>query len=137
MPFQYDQRTGSLYHGGEFVGIGYAGNGESMNNPDRQDIPMHGPIPRGIYKMHPPEDRPNTGKASIFLEPMAPPQTVPYVAQTDPLWWMHGRAGFYMHGDNPQMNHSASDGCIIMAKDIRSYVAGFIESGDTTLEVVA
>ena len=44
-----------------------------------------------------------------------------------------GRTHFRIHGDNKQMNFTASDGCIILSRPIRARIAN---SGDTRLEVV-
>ena len=35
---------------------------------------------------------------------------------------MYGRSGFYIHGDNPRGDKSASEGCIILARPIREAV---------------
>ena len=45
-----------------------------------------------------------------------------------------GRDGFLIHGDNQDMNHTASHGCIILPKIIRAAISA---SGDHVLEVVA
>ena len=35
----------------------------------------------------------------------------------------HGRDGFLIHGDNPALNGSASEGCIILGKPLRELIA--------------
>jgi hypothetical protein len=52
----------------------------------------------------------------------------------DPRNVMHGRGSFLIHGDNAAMNHTASDGCIIMARPIRETIDA---SRDRELQVVA
>jgi hypothetical protein len=47
---------------------------------------------------------------------------------------MFGRDGFLIHGDNSAMNHTASEGCIILTRDIRQRIS---DSGDTQLTVIA
>jgi hypothetical protein len=46
---------------------------------------------------------------------------------------MHGRSGFYIHGDNNRGDNSASTGCIILGKAIRKRIGN---SGDNTLHVI-
>jgi hypothetical protein len=45
-----------------------------------------------------------------------------------------GRSDFFIHGDNAQLNHSASDGCIILVREIRQQI---VDSLDSDLQVVA
>ncbi len=47
---------------------------------------------------------------------------------------MFGRFAFRIHGDNAQMNHTASDGCIIAALPIRQEI---VNRALKRLEVVA
>jgi hypothetical protein len=47
---------------------------------------------------------------------------------------MFGRSGFLIHGDNAEMNHTASDGCIILSHDIREQID---ESEDRVLIVTS
>jgi hypothetical protein len=46
---------------------------------------------------------------------------------------MFGRSDFYIHGDNPALNYTASEGCIILARPIREQIAA---SGDNDLQVL-
>jgi hypothetical protein len=45
----------------------------------------------------------------------------------------NGRTRLYIHGDNAALNHSASEGCVILPRDIRLRIA---HSRDHTIEVV-
>ena len=103
------------------VAKGYAGHGQGLNNPAMCNVPDVGPLPPGKYKIGSHEDNPHVGKFAMRLTP-------------DPGNDMYGRAGFFIHGDNPQMNHTASDGCIILPLPVRQDVAN---SGDDDLLVVA
>jgi hypothetical protein len=119
--WSYDSANGNLSQDGAFVGTGYSGFGDGVNNPAEEMDADIGPIPRGNYTIEPFFDDPG-GKGPIVahLEP-APENT------------MFGRTGFMIHGDNAAMNHTASHGCIILARDIRQRIS---DSGDTALEVV-
>ena len=82
---------------------------------------MHdvGPIPAGTWSIGKPYTDPEKGPIVMALTPQRMTET-------------YGRSGFLIHGDNPQMNHSASEGCIVAAHDIRQAIAA---SDDTTLVV--
>jgi Protein of unknown function (DUF2778) len=103
------------------VGQGYSGHGEGLNNLALCNDLGVGPLPTGTYSIGPPADNPHVGLFAMRLTP-------------DPSNEMFGRSGFFIHGDNPQLNHTASDGCIILANPIRRDIAN---SGDTTLIVTA
>jgi hypothetical protein len=103
------------------VGSGYSGHGPGLNNPAYCNVPDVGPLPCGTYTICPAADNPHVGLFAMRLIP-------------DPTNQMFGRAGFFIHGDNPQMNHTASDGCIILARPLRTDIAN---SGDDTLIVVS
>jgi hypothetical protein len=47
---------------------------------------------------------------------------------------MFGRSGFLMHGDNIRLPGTASEGCIILPRDLREAIWN---SADHTLEVIA
>jgi hypothetical protein len=51
----------------------------------------------------------------------------------DPGNDMHGRSGFYIHGDNGKGDRSASEGCIILPRAVRERIH---DSGDTRLHVI-
>ena len=104
------------------VGTGYSGHGAGLNNPDMQDAVGVGPLPVGLYTIGAPLDPPD------HLGPLAMP------LKPDPSNDMHGRGAFFIHGDNLEMNHTASDGCIILAHLLRQQIAA---SGDTQLKVIA
>jgi hypothetical protein len=111
----YRQSTGELSNEGGLIATGYSGHGEGLNNPALQNVPNVGPVPRGNYTLGPPHDPvDHLGPVAMPLNPAADNQ-------------MFGRFGFFMHGDDAAMDHSASDGCIIMPHNIRVLVAGFID----------
>jgi hypothetical protein len=120
--WQFMQTSGNFMHDGVLVAQGYSGHGAGMNNPRMQSIEDIGVLPRGIYTIGDPKDPPD------FLGPLAMPLT------PDPTNQMFGRGSFFIHGDNAQMNHTASDGCIILAHDIRQMIA---DSTDRQLTVTA
>ena len=102
------------------LGIGYSGNGPCINDPDKTWVVGHGPIPLGLYLIGSPEEHPES--VGAYALPLTP----------DPANSMFGRGGFFIHGDNPQANHSASDGCIVANRAIRTIIATY-----QTLEVTA
>jgi hypothetical protein len=103
------------------VGTGYAGHGEGLNNPADEFAKNVGPLPVGKYTIAYALTDAVTGPVSMHLVP-------------DPRNVMHGRGSFLIHGDNAAMNHTASDGCIIMARPIRETIDA---SRDRELQVVA
>jgi hypothetical protein len=111
MTWSYSQSSGALSHDAVFVGTGYSGKGPGLDNPDLQDIPDEGPIPEGTYTIGPASTHPGKGPVVMALEP-------------DPSNEMFGRSDFLIHGDNVAMNHTASDGCIILGLDIRNQIDG-------------
>ena len=100
------------------IGSGYSGCGEGLNNPAMESDPGIGPIPRGNWTIGTVYDDPHLGPCVMHLDPVGDP---PY-----------GRTLFRMHGDNASMDHTASHGCIIMARSIREAVSA---SSDTDLVV--
>ena len=127
--FIYQQATGIL----KFLGLAaienpqflaYAGRGEGLNNPAMQNVPKVGPLPQGRYLIAPPADDPVVGEFALRLSPYNSNE-------------MFGRADFFIHGDNPQMNHTASEGCIVTARADREYVAEKVARGFNVLQVVA
>ena len=121
MTWIYVQKIGALSRDGNPVGTGYSGNTAGLNNPDMQDKIGIGPIPRGRYTIGPPHQP--VGHLGPDALPLYPEDS----AQ------MFGRCGFFIHGDNTDMNHTASDGCIILGPSIRKAIA---DSGDIVLVVV-
>ena len=110
--YEYEQDTGRLYGpDGLLLAIGYAG-GDGGNRPDGvnnhklQNVHNVGPLPCGTYTLGTPVEGSHLGPFAIPLEPDANNE-------------MFGRSGFYCHGDTQALNHSASDGCIILPHHIR------------------
>jgi hypothetical protein len=124
----YDQISGALRHRSKetepwvIAGIGYAGNGDGLNNPMWQGIRGHGPLPRGAYTIVPAKE-PHLGPVVFALQPNAGNQ-------------MFGRSAFYIHWDNANHNYSASEGCICMRDALPfSVLSTFVNSGDNQLTV--
>lgn len=122
--FTYSQSTGEFSRLGRVLCIGYSGNGAGLNNPDMQNVRMHGPLPRGTYTIQPPSVHPKLGPVAMALLPYSTNQ-------------MFLRGDFFLHGDNSEMNHTASDGCIILPHEVRAGIAADVLGGDNTLEVVS
>lgn len=108
----YSQATGVLHHRqGDTVkrlGRGYSGQPPYVNKPEAEALRAAGPIPRGTYRVHRPFDHVRLGPWSLYLEPKTP---------------IHGRSGFFIHGDNRLGNQTASHGCIILPRAVRQAVA--------------
>lgn len=119
----YQQSTGNLIApDGTLAGVGYSGNGSDLDNPAGQGDIGHGPIPQGVWLIGRFGTLPRLGEVVAPLMACA--------GNT-----MDGRqGGFFIHGDNAAENHSASDGCIILARPLRELIAA---SGDTALTVIA
>lgn len=118
----YSQSAGTMTNAaGEVIATGYSGNGASMNEPADEDTEDHGPLPQGNYAIGAASTHPVLGPVSMELTP-------------DPANEMFGRSGFFIHGDNAALDHTASDGCIILPRAARETIA---ESGDVNLKVVS
>ena len=121
MSWSYEQATGALAApDGTLAGTGYSGHGAGLNNPAAEQEIGVGPIPIGGYTIGPFFDDPG-GKGPLVAHLKPDEENV-----------MFGRSGFMIHGDNPQMDHTASDGCIILAHELRQEIAA---SGDNRLLV--
>lgn len=126
MAWVYVQGSGNLYRpDGTLVGRGYAGgNGglspEGVNSPEHQMQRNIGPIPVGLYK-----------KGKVLLTSNLGPFAIPLIPHAGNQ--MFGRSGFYCHGDKAHPPRSASHGCIIQARAVRTE---FYESNDPDLMVV-
>jgi hypothetical protein len=120
--WQYAQSTGHLIDPtGATIGAGYSGRGTGLNSPDAQDIPDVGPCPRGLWTIGAFFDDPSgKGPLVCHLTPQAETETF-------------GRSGIMIHGDNAQANHTASEGCIVLAHDLRAAIDA---SADRLLEVI-
>lgn len=119
MTWTYQQSNGQLSHDGKSVAQGYSGHMDGLNNPDKEYLHNIGPIPRGKWHIAPPYNHPHLGPVTMNLTPMGGNNAC-------------GRTDFRIHGDNAAMNHTGSDGCIILARQTREQIAA---SGDTDLEV--
>ena len=121
----YQISTGKILDpSSQLLGIGYSGNGASLNNPLDTRIADHGPLPVGIYTMGPwYDDKPGpTSKGPIVTRLTPSPENE-----------MYGRSGFMIHGDNDAMNHTASDGCLVAGHGYRAAMAA---SADNLLDVI-
>lgn len=117
----YSQSTG-LFTGSGITATGYSGHGEGLNNPAMQDVHDVGPLPQGVYTIQPPHADPKVGPVAMRLEP-SPDNT------------MFGRGDFLIHGDNAAMDHTASEGCIIIPHDARVKIGEAVTDGDNQLTV--
>ena len=127
MTWVFQQSTGHIYDPtGVLVTTTYAGgncgnNPEGLNNPAMQDVKCVGPLPQGLYTFGQPE---NSSKLGPFAIPLIP----------DPANTMYDRGGFFAHGDTVEMDHAASEGCIITNRGVRMTMWG---SEDHQLTVIA
>ena len=117
----YAQKTGELQQNEQHVATGYSGTGEGKNNPDMQSVRNVGPIPQGDWTIAgPPVNTAEHGPYVLRLMPNDGTQTF-------------GRSGFLMHGDAKNAPGTASQGCVIMPRNVREQVW---DSGDRDLQVV-
>lgn len=108
MPWTYFQSTGVMQDPeGNPIATGYSGFGDGRNNTAMEQVPNIGPIPRGSYRVGHARISTHTGPVSMDLMPIAATQTF-------------GRSGFLVHGDN--LSHTASHGCIILARAVREKI---------------
>lgn len=117
MTWRFEQNTGLLYDEvGKVAGQGYSGKGKGKNDPNMANVPNVGPIPVGGWEIGPPFYSTKNG---------------PYCLPLTPKTWQ-ARWGFLIHGDS--MNHpgQASEGCIILSREVRMRIWN---SGDHQLEV--
>lgn len=120
-PFLYVISTGDLYRpDGSYCATGYSGNGNGINNPSMQDASNVGPIPVGLYDLGKVDEE--KGPFTIHLSPNISNE-------------MFGRSGFLVHGDNKELNHSASEGCIILERLARIELSS--GGGNGKLRVIA
>lgn len=117
----YHQSSGMLSRDGSIEGVGYSGaEPTGKNNPVMEDTHNIGPIPKGLYTIGDPVNSTTHG-----------PHALPLAPDTSNI--MFGRAGFLMHGDSIEHPGAASEGCIIMPRNIREAVSN---SADKKLTVV-
>lgn len=117
----WDQSAGTLTRDGLIEGRGYAGHQYGKNNPDAQDAPGIGPVPRGMWTIGEPHTSPTTGPFTMNLDPEPGTDTC-------------GRSAFRIHGDSIANPGEASHGCIILPRPVRVEIW---TSGDHTLQVIA
>jgi hypothetical protein len=117
----YRQSNGELLENDEHIAFGYSGaEGDGYNNPDMENIPCIGPIPRGQWDIvGPPFDSITHGPYVLRLIPRQ---------ETE----VFGRSGFLCHGDRIGKPGTASEGCLVFGRYIRQKIW---ESGDTDLLV--
>ena len=84
----------------KLIGMGYAGHGKGINNPNMQSVANEGPLPAGNYTLRL-SDISSLGPIVFFLQP-------------DKENDMLGRGDFYIHWDNRRADFSASEGCIVL-----------------------
>ena len=112
---KYEQSTGRLCEDdGSLVGLGWAGHLDGKNNPAMQDVKGVGPLPKGTYTIEDPEDGTHLGPLAFPLTP-------------NPTNVMFGRSGFFLHAAEIKNPSMSSDGCIIMNRMVREFVAQKIE----------
>lgn len=104
----YAQSTGDVHRDEQWEGIGYSGRGSGRNNPDAQEIPSSGPIPRGVYRIGVAYDDPHLGPCVMHLDP-------------EPGTNTFDRTDFRMHGNN-KLN-DASKGCVVAGPSLRHLIA--------------
>ncbi len=122
----YESSTGKLFDPtGNFVIKGYAGGDEGrhpegINNPAMQCVKDIGPLPVGFYTFDTP-----------VLQSHLGPYAIPLIPDAGNV--MCGRGDFYCHGDTTPSGN-ASEGCIILARNIRNMLWA---SPDHRIQVVA
>lgn len=116
----YDIRSGALFEaappvaGGEVtpgkrLARGYSGHPPFVNDVTAQAVVARGPIPVGNYNIGRAFNHVRLGPCVFYLDPWDDNS-------------MHGRSGFFIHGDNEFGNQTASHGCIILSRSIREFV---------------
>lgn len=118
----YSQSSGTWARNGKIFGAGYSGAGAGKNNPAMQGVPDVGPIPRGNWKLAALAISSN-GHGPYVIHLLPAPET-----DTEK------RSGFLIHGDNIVEPGTASKGCIILNRLLRTMIW---ESGDKDLVVTA
>lgn len=100
--WQWEIVSGRLYRpDGAWVAECYSGHGAGVDNPELESTRQVGPLPEGTYDIGPLEVLHGTlGRHVRKLTP------------TDATNVYH-RSGFFIHGDNATLDHSASEGCLV------------------------
>ena len=125
--FYYHQKSGYLVFGSgdsaRLVALCYAGAPGFVNDPSADHLRSKGPLPKGRYKIVE-HEHPRFARPALRLDP-------------EPENEMHGRSGFWIHGDNKKRNRTASSGCIVTTYHERVLIARRIAStGCSVLNVV-
>ena len=107
--FTYSQKTGLLSKDGKALGYGYAGKGPGLNSPDHESVKSTGPIPCGLWEMGQWIPKSHLGPWVVALRPIGGQN-------------VFGRGGFFIHGDNKKGDYSASEGCIILSRNLRDLI---------------
>ncbi len=106
----YEQSSGNLLdNNGKLLTSGYSGKDKCKNDPKSQNIKNFGPIPQGNYTIGKSYDSPHTGGLTLPLTP-------------DKNNKMFRRSAFCIHGDNIGDPGTASNGCIIINRNIRKFI---------------
>lgn len=122
----YDQSSGELRKDGALFSLGYSGKGRGKNNPALQGMQGLGPIPRGDWHMVRVYNSANVGPYAIELHAIdAKPD--------DDTHQPTGRGAFRVHGDSIKNPGSASNGCIILPRNVRERMW---KSNDHLLRVI-
>ncbi|WP_374413001.1 tlde1 domain-containing protein [Novosphingobium colocasiae] len=113
--FTYEQGSGRFVFGrrsaARLIAVCYAGAPGFVNDPATDHLRGKGPLPKGRYVIR---ETPHSRfhKPAFYLAPV--PDAAAGDAGFDPLYWLHGRSDFWVHGDNALLNRTASHGCIVM-----------------------
>ena len=118
--FTFRSNDGEFCSNGTFEGTGYSGHAEGRNNPELEWKPNIGPIPRGRYKIGKPYFHPRLGPLTFNLEPMGHSAC--------------NRTDFRIHGNNAA--NDASQGCIVLGRSLRSFIASILDDTNDILEVI-
>jgi hypothetical protein len=124
--WEYVQSTGQMTYVDNQTGVrtasgtGYSGQGPGVNNSAMQNQANVGPIPQGTYDIGQAYRHQTLGPVTMNLDPR--PGTNAF-----------GRDLFRIHGDNACQCQSASEGCIVLPRNVRERINN---SGDRELRVV-
>lgn len=111
-----------------YLGRGYSGVGAGYNNPERENVKGQGPIPAGLWRVQSPIHHPQLGPLAFRLSHSDEDgRDVPAP---------HGRSAFLIHGDNRRRNGTASIGCIVLDRFVRTTIASLHKKGVHRLVVV-
>jgi RHS repeat-associated protein len=96
---------------------GYSGRGGGRNEPDMQDVPYFGPIPRGDWTVGPPNNR-----RGPYTRPLTPNAEVDMrgVHRNNAFNSNRDPNSFLIHGDNAR--NDASEGCLILPLNCRQKI---------------